>query len=274
PPQDSSGTFVQLRVNLVQTNCRKRAQRTQNCKAVENRVRRGLRPPPSRLLEPAPRRVGAEQHPPSPSLLPRSPRACPLCRGCRRDGRDGTWPCPAPASRCTATSVGESCGPAGSGVQLGTGLGAGWVPAPALTATLCPQRKPACLACYKFDNSDVPKVLDKYHNCGPSHHLAVKVSCPRGVSQGWQGGLWPWLLPASFRSRVPEVLRGLARPACHPSAVPAPCSLPRRRSSSATRPSAEPWRRPASRRTSSTSPACSPSPGGCQPRWLHPATAS
>uniref|UniRef100_A0A8B9BZN7 Retinoic acid receptor responder protein 2 n=1 Tax=Anser brachyrhynchus TaxID=132585 RepID=A0A8B9BZN7_9AVES len=61
-----------------------------------------------------------------------------------------------------------------SGVQLGTGLGAGWVPAPALTATLCPQRKPACLACYKFDNSDVPKVLDKYHNCGPSHHLAVK----------------------------------------------------------------------------------------------------
>ncbi|XP_040405276.1 retinoic acid receptor responder protein 2 [Cygnus olor] len=70
--QDSSGTFVQLRVNLAQTNCRKRAQRTQNCKTVENR------------------------------------------------------------------------------------------------------RKPACLACYKFDNSDVPKVLDKYHNCGPSHHLAVK----------------------------------------------------------------------------------------------------
>uniref|UniRef100_A0A8C3CP05 Retinoic acid receptor responder protein 2 n=1 Tax=Cairina moschata TaxID=8855 RepID=A0A8C3CP05_CAIMO len=67
-----SGTFVQLRINLVQTNCRKRAQRTQNCKALENR------------------------------------------------------------------------------------------------------RRPACLACYKFDNSDVPKVLDKYHNCGPSHHLAVK----------------------------------------------------------------------------------------------------
>lgn len=37
--QDPSGTFVQLRVNLVQTNCRKRAQRTHNCKAVENRVR-------------------------------------------------------------------------------------------------------------------------------------------------------------------------------------------------------------------------------------------
>ncbi|NXG55559.1 RARR2 protein, partial [Hemiprocne comata] len=36
------------------------------------------------------------------------------------------------------------------------------------------RRKPTCLACYKFDGSDVPKVLDKYHNCGPSHHLAVK----------------------------------------------------------------------------------------------------
>ncbi|NXT20815.1 RARR2 protein, partial [Syrrhaptes paradoxus] len=40
--------------------------------------------------------------------------------------------------------------------------------------TLCPQRKPTCLACYKFDRGDVPKVLDKYHNCGPSHHLAAK----------------------------------------------------------------------------------------------------
>ncbi|NXK15376.1 RARR2 protein, partial [Herpetotheres cachinnans] len=40
--------------------------------------------------------------------------------------------------------------------------------------TLENQRKPTCLACYKFDNSDVPKVLDKYQNCGPSHHLAVK----------------------------------------------------------------------------------------------------
>ncbi|NXI99136.1 RARR2 protein, partial [Psophia crepitans] len=68
---DSSGTFVQLRVTLVQTACRKRAPR-QNCKTLENR------------------------------------------------------------------------------------------------------RKPTCLACYKFDSSDVPKVLDKYHNCGPSHHLAVK----------------------------------------------------------------------------------------------------
>ncbi|RMB90447.1 hypothetical protein DUI87_33188 [Hirundo rustica rustica] len=27
---------------------------------------------------------------------------------------------------------------------------------------------------YKFDTGDVPKVLDKYHNCGPSHHLAAK----------------------------------------------------------------------------------------------------
>ncbi|NWW86016.1 RARR2 protein, partial [Rhynochetos jubatus] len=36
------------------------------------------------------------------------------------------------------------------------------------------QRKPTCLACYKFGSDDVPKVLDKYHNCGPSHHLAAK----------------------------------------------------------------------------------------------------
>ncbi|NXI72046.1 RARR2 protein, partial [Anseranas semipalmata] len=70
--EDSSGTFVQLRVNLVQTACGKRTQRRQSCKTVESR------------------------------------------------------------------------------------------------------RKPACLACYKFDNSDVPRVLDKYQNCGPSHHLAVK----------------------------------------------------------------------------------------------------
>ncbi|XP_068790039.1 retinoic acid receptor responder protein 2 [Struthio camelus] len=70
--EDPSGTFVQLRVNLVQTACRKRVARKQNCKAVENK------------------------------------------------------------------------------------------------------RKPACVACFKFDSSDVPKVLDKYHNCGPSHHLAVK----------------------------------------------------------------------------------------------------
>ncbi|XP_065600966.1 retinoic acid receptor responder protein 2 [Cyrtonyx montezumae] len=69
---DSSGTFIQLRLNLAPTACKKQAQRKQNCRIVENR------------------------------------------------------------------------------------------------------RKPTCLACYKFDNSDVPKVLDKYHNCGPSHHLAVK----------------------------------------------------------------------------------------------------
>ena len=49
---------------------------------------------------------------------------------------------------------------------------------------LSPQRKPTCLACYKFDNGDVPKVLDKYQNCGPSHHLAVKVSCPPGHRHG------------------------------------------------------------------------------------------
>uniref|UniRef100_A0A8C3JVZ7 Retinoic acid receptor responder protein 2 n=1 Tax=Calidris pygmaea TaxID=425635 RepID=A0A8C3JVZ7_9CHAR len=71
-PEDSSGTFVQLRLNLVQTACGKRAPRPQNCRPLENR------------------------------------------------------------------------------------------------------RKPVCVACYKFDHSDVPKVLDKYHNCGPSHHMAVK----------------------------------------------------------------------------------------------------
>ncbi|NWI18530.1 RARR2 protein, partial [Crypturellus soui] len=36
------------------------------------------------------------------------------------------------------------------------------------------KRRPACVACFKFDHGDVPKVLDKYYNCGPSHHLAVK----------------------------------------------------------------------------------------------------
>ncbi|NXP82340.1 RARR2 protein, partial [Ramphastos sulfuratus] len=70
--EDSSGTFVQLRVSLVQTSCSKRAQRRHNCRLMESR------------------------------------------------------------------------------------------------------RKPVCLACYKFDRSDVSKVLDKYHNCGPSHHLAAK----------------------------------------------------------------------------------------------------
>ncbi|XP_068260530.1 retinoic acid receptor responder protein 2 [Nyctibius grandis] len=70
--EDPSGTFVRLRVSLVQTACGKRAPRRQNCRALENR------------------------------------------------------------------------------------------------------RKPTCLACYKFDSGDVPAVLDKYHNCGPSHHLAVK----------------------------------------------------------------------------------------------------
>uniref|UniRef100_A0A8D0FVA4 Retinoic acid receptor responder protein 2 n=1 Tax=Strix occidentalis caurina TaxID=311401 RepID=A0A8D0FVA4_STROC len=69
---NASGTFVQLRVSLVQTACRKRASQRHNCRALENR------------------------------------------------------------------------------------------------------RKPTCLACYKFDSGDVPKVLDKYQNCGPSHHLAVK----------------------------------------------------------------------------------------------------
>ncbi|NXI44225.1 RARR2 protein, partial [Galbula dea] len=70
--EDPSGTFIQLRLNLVQTTCGKKAPRRHNCRAQENR------------------------------------------------------------------------------------------------------RKRTCLACYKFDSSDVPKVLDKYHNCGPSHHLVVK----------------------------------------------------------------------------------------------------
>ncbi|NXC23212.1 RARR2 protein, partial [Corythaeola cristata] len=70
--EDPSGTFVQLRLSLAQTNCRNKAPRRHNCRTVEN------------------------------------------------------------------------------------------------------QRKPMCLACYKFDTSDVPKVLDKYQNCGPSHHLAAK----------------------------------------------------------------------------------------------------
>ncbi|NXQ24400.1 RARR2 protein, partial [Alaudala cheleensis] len=56
------------------------------------------------------------------------------------------------------------------------------------------RRKPICLACYKFDTSDVPKVLDKYHNCGPSHHLAAKeirqrdeAEC-RAVEEAGKGG--------------------------------------------------------------------------------------
>lgn len=58
-------------------------------------------------------------------------------------------------------------------------------------AALPLQRKPVCLACYKFDSSDVPKVLDKYYNCGPSHHLAMKVSCPRGgLSSKRCSGSW------------------------------------------------------------------------------------
>ncbi|NXB27400.1 RARR2 protein, partial [Eulacestoma nigropectus] len=56
------------------------------------------------------------------------------------------------------------------------------------------RRRPTCLACYKFDTSDVPKVLDKYHNCGPSHHLAAKeirqrdeAEC-RAVEEAGKGG--------------------------------------------------------------------------------------
>ncbi|NXH23259.1 RARR2 protein, partial [Bucco capensis] len=70
--EDPSGTFVQLRLNLVQTNCGKKTARRHNCRILEN------------------------------------------------------------------------------------------------------GRKRTCLACYKFGSGDVSKVLDKYHNCGPSHHLAVK----------------------------------------------------------------------------------------------------
>ncbi|NXQ39036.1 RARR2 protein, partial [Catharus fuscescens] len=55
-------------------------------------------------------------------------------------------------------------------------------------------RRPTCLACYKFDTGDVPKVLDKYHNCGPRHQLAVKeirqrdeAEC-RAVEEAGKGG--------------------------------------------------------------------------------------
>ncbi|XP_056341968.1 retinoic acid receptor responder protein 2 isoform X2 [Oenanthe melanoleuca] len=65
------------------------------------------------------------------------------------------------------------------------------------------RRKPTCLACYKFDTSDVPKVLDKYHNCGPSHHLAAKeirqrdeAEC-RAVEAAGGGGDGPYL-PGMF----------------------------------------------------------------------------
>ncbi|XP_071416487.1 retinoic acid receptor responder protein 2 [Pithys albifrons albifrons] len=65
------------------------------------------------------------------------------------------------------------------------------------------RRKPTCLACYKFDTSDVPKVLDKYHNCGPAHHLAAKeirqrdeAEC-RAVEEAGKGGDTPYL-PGMF----------------------------------------------------------------------------
>lgn len=67
----------------------------------------------------------------------------------------------------------------------------------------CPQRKPTCLACYKFDTSDVPKVLDKYHNCGPRHQLAVKVRCPQcppGVPRV-PARCQPLLCPQEIRQR-------------------------------------------------------------------------
>ncbi|XP_039582541.1 retinoic acid receptor responder protein 2 [Passer montanus] len=65
------------------------------------------------------------------------------------------------------------------------------------------RRKPTCLACYKFDTGDVPKVLDKYHNCGPSHHLAAKeirqrdeAEC-RAVEEAGRAGDTPYL-PGMF----------------------------------------------------------------------------
>lgn len=107
------------------------------------------------------------------------------------------------------------------GCQGGTeGMGAG-AGGPQGDIPPCPQRKPTCLACYKFDTSDVPKVLDKYHNCGPSHHLAAKVRCPQcprcprcpqctpralGVSPVSPPGASPCCAtgdPAAGRSRVP-----------------------------------------------------------------------
>lgn len=104
---DSSGTFVQLHLNLAQTACRKQAQRKQNCRIMENRVRWGLRPP--------------SQHP-----IPRhrdrvvSPLLPPSCLGCcapvlssRADGAGGdeTRPCPAPGVWGTSPGlvVGAGC---------------------------------------------------------------------------------------------------------------------------------------------------------------------
>ncbi|NWR60651.1 RARR2 protein, partial [Bucorvus abyssinicus] len=68
-------------------------------------------------------------------------------------------------------------------------------------------RKPTCLACYKFDTGDNPKVLDKYYNCGPSHHLAVKeikrrdeAEC-RAVEEAGRAGD-PLYLPGMFAFSV------------------------------------------------------------------------
>lgn len=154
---DSSGTFVQLRLNLAQTACRKQTQKRQNCRIMENRVRWGLHPSSQRPISRHGDRVV------SPLLPPSCPVAvCPSC----------------PARLLVLGVVRKPCCRAvGDVPRAGGGV---WVLALVAMAVLSLQRKPVCLACYKFDNSDVPKVLDKYYNCGPSHHLAVKVSSPQG----------------------------------------------------------------------------------------------
>lgn len=97
---------------------------------------------------------------------------CPLSFGAHPRGHTAPQPPAGPLSPHHAAAgarVGQRDGGWCQRVPRGPG---GDIPS-------CPQRKPTCLACYKFDTSDVPKVLDKYHNCGPSHHLAAKVRCPQ-----------------------------------------------------------------------------------------------
>uniref|UniRef100_A0A663FGP1 Retinoic acid receptor responder 2 n=1 Tax=Aquila chrysaetos chrysaetos TaxID=223781 RepID=A0A663FGP1_AQUCH len=107
-----------------------------------------------------------------------------VCPAARQPGADGLWE--------EGTAAAELQDPGEPAVTR---------PCPALPSCHA-MRKPTCLACYKFDSSDVPKVLDKYQNCGPSHHLAVKVSCPPGT------GTCPRRLPG------PLWCRGGCQPVC------------------------------------------------------------
>ncbi|CAM9199973.1 unnamed protein product, partial [Bubo scandiacus] len=80
-----------------------------------------------------------------------------------------------------------------------------------------------------------------------------------GTTAGpWRTGENPPAWPATS-------LTAAMSPRCWTSTRTAAPAITWRRSSSETRWSAGRWRRPAGRRTRSTCPACSPSPGGCQP---------